>query len=621
MNILQSLIAYFQLAAQTKWVAWPLITPFLALIILAAEREILFSENLFDVERDVPSVSCSEATLTARTADGTCNDLDNPAMGAVGMRFGRNIDPATLPTYVSDEEILDPNPRDVSIELMTRDEFIPVEQLNVLATAWIQFMVHDWFDHGDRERRNPIKVPLAKDDPTFNNKFMKIGRTKRDKTYDPQLDEVLTYRNEVTHWWDGSQIYGSSQRKQNSLRTFRDGKMKLRAGRLPQTKGFKAKTGFNKNWWVGLTLFHNIFVREHNRIAELLKSHYPSMKDQELFDKARLINTALMAKIHTVEWTPAILANPALEQGMVSNWYGLGAGELGPLLAGVAPHAEAISQMFGAKETLDVEKMGRKAIFGIVGGETDHYDVPYSLTEEFVSVYRMHPLLPDSFKIRSHKDDRPLRELSVNQVRERRAYFVTSRFGFENLWYSFGTEHPGALTLFNYPKALQDLKIPFQGAFDLAAVDIIRDRERGIPRYNEFRKAIRLKPLDDFEDLYKRFPTDTLTPEQEYAVAKLRSVYGTIDRMDLMVGCLAESVRPSGFGFGETAFQIFTLMASRRLSSDRFFTEDFRPEVYTPEGYEIVQTRTFKDVLIDHFPKLNQDGMIPDNAFKPWTSR
>lgn len=33
----------------------------------------------------------------------------------------------------------------------------------------------------------------------------------------------------------------------------------------------------------------------------------------EIFDKARLVNCALMAKIHTVEWTPAILAHPALK--------------------------------------------------------------------------------------------------------------------------------------------------------------------------------------------------------------------------------------------------------------------------------------------------------------------
>lgn len=56
--------------------------------------------------------------------------------------------------------------------------------------------------------------------------------------------------------------------------------------------------------------------------------------------------------------------------------------------------------------------MGKKFkdTFGHVGGSIlggfvglkrpENHGVPYSLTEEFVSVYRMHPLLPDSIKLR-----------------------------------------------------------------------------------------------------------------------------------------------------------------------------------------------------------------------------
>ncbi len=45
--------------------------------------------------------------------------------------------------------------------------------------------------------------------------------------------------------------------------------------------------------------------------------------DQQLYDKARLVNAAVMAKIHTVEWTPAVIAHPTTETGMHANWYGL----------------------------------------------------------------------------------------------------------------------------------------------------------------------------------------------------------------------------------------------------------------------------------------------------------
>lgn len=94
----------------------------------------------------------------------------------------------------------------------------------------------------------------------------------------------------------------------------------------------------------------------------------------QIFDKARLANSALMAKIHTVEWTPAILAHPALQIGMNANWWGLAGDALTKLVGRISKKSEIIS--------------------GIPGSGVDHDSIPYSLTEEFVSVYRMHSLIP-----------------------------------------------------------------------------------------------------------------------------------------------------------------------------------------------------------------------------------
>jgi hypothetical protein len=75
---------------------------------------------------------------------------------------------------------------------------------------------------------------------------------------------------------------------------------------------------------------------------------------------------------------------------------------------------------------------------------------------------------------------------------------------------------------------------------------------------------------------------------------------------------------PPGFGFSDTAFRVFILMASRRLKSDRFFTTDFTPEVYTQTGIDWVTKTKMKDVILRHYPELEPalDG-IP-NAFLPW---
>lgn len=94
----------------------------------------------------------------------------------------------------------------------------------------------------------------------------------------------------------------------------------------------------------------------------------------QIFDKARIVNCALMAKIHTVEWTPAILAHPTLQIGMAANWWGIVGEKLTKAVGRISKTNEAIS--------------------GIPGSGVDHHGIPYSLTEEFVSVYRMHPLIP-----------------------------------------------------------------------------------------------------------------------------------------------------------------------------------------------------------------------------------
>jgi hypothetical protein len=104
---------------------------------------------------------------------------------------------------------------------------------------------------------------------------------------------------------------------------------------------------------------------------------------------------------------------------------------------------------------------------------------------------------------------------------------------------------------------------------------------------------------------------------------ELREVYGqtdgkdNVDRLDLIVGLFSETP-PAGFGFSDTAFRVFVLMASRRLKSDRFIAQDFKPEVYTPIGIEWVSNNSMVSVLLRHFPDLapSLDGVT--NAFKPW---
>jgi hypothetical protein len=108
-----------------------------------------------------------------------------------------------------------------------------------------------------------------------------------------------------------------------------------------------------------------------------------------------------------------------------------------------------------------------------------------------------------------------------------------------------------------------------------------------------------------------------LTENPQWA-RELEEVYGgDIDRVDLMAGLYAEKP-PEGFGFSDTAFRIFILMASRRLKSDRFFTTDYRPEVYTPAGLAWINQNGMKTVLQRHLPELTPAFQSVPNAFAPW---
>ncbi len=396
-----------------------------------------------------------------------------------------------------------------------------------------------------------------------------------------------TFVTQDSYWWDGSQIYGSTTGFANAIRGPR-GRLLIDELGLPPAEAaqYVDLTGAAGNFWVGLAILHSLFMREHNAICDRLEAEYPSLTDQELYDKARLVNAALMAKIHTVDWTPAIIAHPTTVFALRANWFGV----LGELFA----------QRFG--------RIGTNALlYGIPGSATRLHGVPYSLTEEFVAVYRMHPLIPDEFTFRSVADDsvlasHELPDLTVYEVRQR-----LSELPMDDILYSFGRAHPGALTLHNYPKHLQQFHKADGELVDLGAIDILRTRERGVPRYNEFRRLFRLRPASSFEDL-----TDNPACAEE-----LRRIYGDIEQVDLMIGLYAEP-KPPGFGFSDTAFRVFILMASRRLESDRFFTTDFRPEVYTPGGMEWVKNNTMRTVLLRHFPKLAPALRGVANPFAPW---
>ncbi|MGO7964707.1 peroxidase family protein [Rhizobium ruizarguesonis] len=568
----------------------------MSLLNISVLREQLRTKNLFDTELpDAPPQATQqpptipEVVRTQRTFDGTYNDLSSPRMGAEGATFGRTMRPVYKPELFGQ-----PNPIEVSRQLMTRKAFIPARSLNVLAAAWIQFQVHDWVNHkrhdlGNAETDIALRMPNGELWTSSTGgqpeAFMRIAGNEVFRT---AAGNYPVFKNITTPWWDGSEVYGNTAEKALYLRD--GGRLKLTEDLyLPTELNGMNVTGFNESWWLGLSMMHTLFAREHNVLAAALMREYPDWEPDRIYHTARLIVSALIAKIHTTEWTPAILATRAIKIGLPANWYG-------------APK-DWLTQ-------LGIWMLDTHELKGIPQTTPDHHGIPYSLTEEFVSVYRLHPLIPDDYQFFNHETGAPTETLGFADIQGSGTDAKMRQLRLHNVIYSLGIAHPGAITLHNYPNALrqfQRMSGNVEEIIDLSVVDIVRDRHRGIPRFNDFREALHKPRLRNWEEL---------SPDPE-TVRAIKALYGNIDMVDTMVGLHSEPP-PDGFGFSDTAFRVFILMASRRLQSDRFLTVDFRPEIYSPLGLDWIENNGMTSIILRHCPQLAPVLPRTASAFAPF---
>ncbi len=699
---------------------------------------------------------CTGELIRYRTLTGICNDIWNPRMGSTGTLFGRNVQheetfPRLQKTALaiarhSDTEhgvrigLLKPDPQRISRELFTRVQQSPglcnegkgVEGnpaqsscdyqkapfFNVLAAFWIQFMTHDWFSHMNEGRNKPGLVEVGCEDEAIGcragDRREEILVADDSEPHSISGDDSTTRlnrsykttQNTVTAWWDASQIYGYDEISgKRVLRDPEDPARLLQPGGYlpllsdcmpgcptqPQWQGQEV-AAFPDNWNIGLSFYHNLFVREHNSIVDEFRRlqretpdrdsglrdpdepqkviTYAEVSDEEIFQVARLVVAAEIAKIHTIEWTTQLLYDEPLYLGMNSNWFGLFNVEEDDVTVvlrkifnrdeNIFSRASArLAGLFGRTEKGDADNMlysvfaSGAGIFGLnnkreegllwwkedkwdianpndVNGGVNHFGAPFNFPEEFPTVYRLHPLVPDLIEFRDYKQANRIQTMIpvVDTVRGNSTAQMRSH-GLENWALSMGRQRLGLLQLQNHPMFLQNLDMPHLGSpsgkLDIAALDLIRDRERGVPRFNELRRQIGLKSLRSFDDFVdqRQPPESEARKSQEQVIAKMREIYGThicdkskvitavqkdesgklindclgypdgtrvdnIEDVDTVVGWLAEYTRPHGFAISETQFHLFILNASRRLFSDRFFTSSFRPEFYSRMGYDWV---------------------------------
>ncbi|XP_039047440.1 alpha-dioxygenase 1-like [Hibiscus syriacus] len=589
---------FFIVHSVDKLGIWSRLPVILGLLYLAIRRHLHQQYNLINVGRSPSGVRFNSGDYPYRTSDGSFNDPFNEGAGSQGSFFGRNIMPVD-----QTNKLMKPDPMVVATKLLARTQYKDTgKQFNVIAASWIQFMIHDWMDHMENTNQ---QVELVAPKQVANKCPLRSFKFYPTQQFPTGFYDIKTgAKNIRTPWWDGSVIYGSNKERLQKVRTFRDGKLKISEdGLLQHDEDGISISGDIRNSWAGVSALQALFIKEHNAVCDALKKEHPDLNDEELYRHARLVTSAVIAKIHTIDWTVELLKNDMLLAAMRANWYGL----LG----------KKFKDTFG--------HVGDASLGGLVGlRKPVNHGVPYSLTEEFTSVYRMHQLLPDSLHLRNtnvapgpNKSPPFLKEVPMPDLIGHKGEKTLSQIGLIRQFVSMGHQACGGLELWNYPAWLRDL-VPHDvdgkdrpDHVDLAALEIYRDRERKVARYNQFRRDLLLIPISKWEDL----------TEDKEVIEVLKEVYGDdVEQLDLMVGLMSEK-KIKGFAISETAFIVFLLMASRRLEADRFFTSDFNEETYTKKGFEWVNTtESLKDVLDRHYPEIPKKWINSTSAFSVWDS-
>ena len=383
-------------------------------------------------------------------------------------------------------------------------------------------------------------------------------------------DNPRRNKNEVTAWLDASNIYGSDAYRASWLRTFQDGLLKTSAGNnLPyntidgeadspvdiDAPEMAMENPFATKWFVAgdvranentlLASMHTLFVREHNRLCVEIALANPSFSDEVIYQSARRIVGALIQSIVYNEWLPSLGIEPRPYQGYQSS-------------------VDAdIMNVFSAAAF----RYGHTTInSAIIRMDNDGHEMPQGNTT-----------LKDAFFTPQSLIDgggiAPLLKGMATQVQQN----FDSKMIDDLRNFLFG--QPGA------------------GGLDLAAINIQRGRERGLPDYNTIRLDFGLDRITSFSEL-------TSDPVVNQVFADL---YGDVNDIDPWVGMLAEDHMPDAL-FGETAMEIVKLQFEHLRDGDRFFFES--DPAFSGEELTEIRTTTMADII-----RRNVDITIHDEVF------
>lgn len=583
-------------------------------------RDLLSREHLHLVaelsgcmeHREMPN--CTDMCFHSRyrSIEGTCNNLMHPTWGASLTAFRRLAEPIyengfSMPVGWTKGRMYaghpKPSARLVSTSLVATKEITPDTRITHMVMQWGQFLDHD-LDHAIPSVSSeswdgvdckktcefappcyPIEVP-PNDPRVKNRRCIDVVRSSAicGSGMTSLFFDSVQHReqiNQLTSYIDASQMYGYNTAFAQELRNLTTDEGLLRVGvHFPNQKdmlpfaapqdGMDCRRNLDENQMncfvsgdirvneqVGLLAMHTIWMREHNRIAGKLRDINPHWDGDTLYQEARKIVGAQMQHITFKQWLPLII------------------GESGMALLGEYP---------GYDPQVNPSIANEFATAALRFGHTIINPILHRLNSSFQPIPQGH--------LQLHK-----------------AFFAPWRLAYE------GGVDPLLRGMLAVPAKL---KLPDQNlnmelteklfqtahavALDLAAINIQRGRDHGIPGYNVYRKFCNLTVAVDFEDLAGEITNAEIRQ-------KLRELYGHPDNIDVWLGgILEEQVEGGKVG---PLFQCLLVEQFRRLrDGDRFYYEN--PGVFLPEQLVQIKQANLGRVLCDVGDNFDQ---VTENVF------
>ena len=495
-------------------------------------------------DRHVPS-TLDLSAVEWRTIDGSDNNLVLPAQGAAETRQIRFGYGAQFPDGYGDLILTAPqraNPRTISNAIHAQAGAVPNNRgLTDWVFQWGQWITHDLdltrngpqydarYSGGVGDYRIPIEDPndpLGPNPIPFHRSEYDPATGTPDVLSNPTRSNRREVINAVTSYVDASMVYGSDPVRQAALRTFQGGRLKTSAGGqlLPYNDaGLENADPFHKgaglflagdvraNEQANLAAVHTLFVREHNRLADRIHHRHPDLSDEQVYQIARRLVGAEIQVITYEEYLPAILGRESAPDPRAA-------------LYDPAVNAAVTNSFAHAVFRFGHSQINESTLLVENSGWTVEH---LSIREAFFN--------PAVLAGEPANVDRMLKGLASQLAQENDLLLVD---GIRN-------------NLFGPPGA---------GGLDLAALDIQRGRDHGLPDYNTLRKTYGLARVTSFDQI----SSDVQVRE------RLQQLFGTVDNIDAFVGALAEDHLP-GSSAGPLIHAVVGNQFERLRDGDRFF--------------------------------------------------